>query len=48
MCIKKEILKTIKKRITTRDKIKCWIFKRYTFEIYKMGYNDAYEYSNKS
>lgn len=40
--IEKQILIEITKNLTIRDRIKLWIFRKYTYTIYRIGYQDGY------
>ena len=40
--IEKQILIEITKNLTVRDRIKLWIFRRYTYTIYRIGYKDGF------
>ena len=48
--MKEKILKGIKKRLneklTMKDKFIFGIFRRYTYTIYKMGFNDGFNWNN--
>ena len=46
MDIKKLILSNISNRLKTRYKIMLHFNKKYTLDIYKMGYNDAYNFKD--
>ena len=45
--IKKEILKSIGKKVRAKDKMKFWLLEQYTYDIYRMGYMDGYYYKKK-
>ena len=40
--IEKQILFGISKKLTLKDKIIMRILKRYTYNIYRIGYNDGF------
>lgn len=45
--IKKEILKKLSKNLTLKDRILLFIFGRYTYIIYSLGYQSGFNfYSN--
>lgn len=44
MNIKKNILAHIKKEISFKDIIIFYLFKKYTFKIYKIGFKDGFNY----
>lgn len=48
MDIKKIILFKIRERINLKEKMIAYFFRRYTFKIYKMGYNDGYNFKDVS
>lgn len=43
--IEKQILKKINTKLTLRNKIILFIFKRYTYIIYNLGYKDGFYYT---
>lgn len=46
MSIKKIILLNISRKIKFRDKIILYFFRKYTLNIYKMGYDDGYNFKD--
>ena len=40
--IEKQILLEVKKHLTVRDRITLWILKKYTYNIYRIGYKDGF------
>ncbi|MBQ9314891.1 MAG: hypothetical protein IJ220_07915 [Clostridia bacterium] len=48
--IENEILVKLSNEIKPKDKIILWIMKRYTYNIYRIGFNDgfSFKYKNKN
>lgn len=44
--IEKQILSKINKKLAMKDKFFLNMFKRYTYTIYKMGFNDGFNWNN--
>lgn len=42
--IEKQILKELNKKLKIKDRIVLFIFKKYTYTIYRQGYNDCFNY----
>lgn len=40
--IENQILLKVSNELTLTDKIILWIMKRYTYKIYRIGFNDGY------
>lgn len=40
--IENKILLNLRKELKLKDKIILWIMKRYTYKIYRIGFNDGY------
>lgn len=40
--IEKEILLNLSNKLKLTDKIILWITKKYTYKIYRIGFNDGY------
>lgn len=45
MNIRKNILIHIKKEISLKDRIIFYLFRRYTLKIYKIGFDDGFNYN---
>jgi hypothetical protein len=40
--IEKKILLNLRKKLRLKDKIILWIMRKYTYKIYRIGFNDGY------
>ena len=40
--IEKKILRNLTKELRVKDKIILWIMRKYTYKIYRIGFNDGY------
>lgn len=40
--IEKKIIRNLTKELRVKDKIILWIMRKYTYKIYRIGFNDGY------